>query len=327
MTTTPALFRAYLLAQRARNLSTTLLAGSFVAAQITPALATIDNTANAVGTYSGTTSNYGSSTQNVPVAPAAPAMTITKAAGVPTSSGGADATITDAGDTIVYTYTVKNTGNVTMSNVAPVDPGPTFSGSAGTGTMGAFSPATATLAPNATQVFTATYTLSQLDVDRAAGVSSAVSNTATATGKTPGNVVYNSPASLPATTTIAAGPKLTISKVAVLTDTNSNGKADLGEVITYTYTVTNTGNVAMTNVQVNDQHGTPATTVSLGSVAYGADPAGIKSETLVSDGPLAPTVTSTDGTANNGIWSTLQPGAVVKFTFTHTVTQAEIDHG
>jgi uncharacterized repeat protein (TIGR01451 family) len=321
MTTTPALHRAYILAHRARSLSTSLLAGSFILAQVTPSLATIDNTANAVGTYGGSTANYGSSTQNVPVAPPAPTLTITKAASVPTVANGADNAIVDAGDTITYTYTVKNTGNVTMTGVAPTDPGPTFNSLAGTGALGAFSPATATLAPGAQQIFTATYTLSQLDADHGAGIASGVSNTAGATGTTPASVVYNIPAAgkATATTTIPAGPKLTMAKVAVLTDTNANGKADLGETITYTYTVANTGNVPMTNVTVNDMHGTPAVAVPLGA-------GGITSETLTVPGILG-AAASTDATANNGIWSTLAPGATITFTWTHIVTQAEIDHG
>jgi large repetitive protein len=321
MTTTSALYRAYILAHRARNLSTSLLAGSFVLAQVTPSLATIDNTANAVGTYGGSTANYGSSTQNVPVAAPVPALTITKAASVPTVANGTDNTIVDASDTITYTYTVKNTGNVTMTGVVPTDPGPTFNSFAGTGSLGAYSPATATLAPGAQQIFTATYTLSQLDADHGAGIASGVSNTAGATGTTPAAVVYNIPPAgkFTATTTIPAGPKLTMAKVAVLTDSNANGKADLGETITYTYTVANTGNVPMTNVTVNDMHGTPAVAVPLGA-------GGITSETLTVPGPLG-AAASADTTANNGIWSTLAPGATVTFTWTHIVTQAEIDHG
>ncbi len=322
MTTTPALFRAYLLAQRARSLGTTLLAGTFVLAQVTPSLATIDNTANAVGTPpAGAPTNFGSSTQNVPVAAPVPSMTITKAAAVPTVANGADNSIVDAGDTITYTYTVKNTGNVTMTGVVPTDPGPTFNSLAGTGALGAYSPATATLAPGAQQIFTATYTLSQLDADHGAGVASGVSNTAGATGTTPKAVVYNIPLAgkATATTTIPAGPKLTIAKVAVLTDTNANGVADLGETITYTYTVANTGNVSMTNVSVNDQHGTPAVGVPLGA-------GGITSETLTVPGPLG-AAASTNGVANDGVWNTLAAGATVTFTWTHVVTQAEIDHG
>ena len=93
----------------------------------------------------------------------------------------------------------------------------------------------------------------------------------------------------------------------------------VGQTITYTYTVANTGNVGMSNVQVKDMHGTPAAQIPLGA-------GGISNETLTVPGPLGAGA-SPDGTANNGIWSTLAPGATVQFTYTHTVTQAEIDHG
>ncbi|MDE2384302.1 MAG: DUF11 domain-containing protein [Alphaproteobacteria bacterium] len=93
----------------------------------------------------------------------------------------------------------------------------------------------------------------------------------------------------------------------------------VGQTITYTYVVTNMGNVAMTNVQVKDMHGSPATQIAVGG-------SGIKGETLTTPGPLG-AAASPDTTANDGIWSTLAPGATVTFTYTHTVTQAEIDHG
>ncbi len=97
------------------------------------------------------------------------------------------------------------------------------------------------------------------------------------------------------------------------------GPFSVSQVVTYTYTIANTGNVAMTNVQVNDMHGTPAVLVGLGA-------GGITSETLTIPGPLGAGA-SPDTTANDGIWSTLAPGATVTFTWAHTVTQAEIDHG
>jgi uncharacterized repeat protein (TIGR01451 family) len=289
------------------------------AAQVTPALATIDNTGTATGTYGGT--NYTSaSTVNVPVATAAAALTVVKSAGVPTINAvGSDLTIVDANDTITYTYTVKNTGNVTLSNVLPTDQGPKFNGIVGTNTLGAISPAgPITLLPGASQIFTAVYTLSTLDVDRAAAIPAGVSNTASATGKTPTNVTVTPLLTSTATTTIAAGPKLQMTKSFAIADVigGTAGKADLGEIVTYTFTVTNTGNVPMSNVSVADVH--EGVTIPAGSVA---------NESLFSDGPLAPGTTSTDAALNNGTWTTLQPGAVVKFTWTHAVTQAEVDGG
>ena len=92
-----------------------------------------------------------------------------------------------------------------------------------------------------------------------------------------------------------------------------------GQIITYTYIISNIGNVPVTNVQVTDMHGSPAALIPVGG-------AGIKGEVLSTAGPLGAGA-SPDATANNGIWSTLAPGASVTLTYTHTVTQAEIDHG
>ena len=164
--------------------------------------------------------------------------------------------------------------------------------------------------------------MSQLDVYHGAGIATGVVNTAGANGTTPLGAAYSIPGAGQSTakTTIPAGPKLTIAKVAVLTtDANTNGKADLGDVVTYTYTVSNTGNVPMTAVTVNDQHGSPAVGVPLGA-------GGITSETLTVPGPLGAGA-SINGTPNDGIWATLAPGATITFTWVHTVTQAEVDHG
>lgn len=90
--------------------------------------------------------------------------------------------VIEAGDTIVYSFAVSNTGNVAVFDVQPVDQGPSFNGVRGTNRLGAFNPGRATIAPGRTQVFTSTYTLSQADIDNAAGLAGGVSNTATARG-------------------------------------------------------------------------------------------------------------------------------------------------
>jgi uncharacterized repeat protein (TIGR01451 family) len=131
-------------------------------------------------------------------------------------------TASKAGDTIAYTYALTNIGNVTLdgpftvvdSVIATVD----------------CSGAAATLAPDATTTCTATYALTQPDVDKGS-----VYNEATATGSFHEKPVT---ASDNATVTLTQTPGLGIVKAAV-----QPNFAAAGDVIDYTYTVTNTGNV------------------------------------------------------------------------------------
>ncbi len=304
-----------------RRLAGSASAVILLLASTAPAYASIDNTATASGTYNGNTTTSPGSSATVPVVPKTPELTMAKTAAAPTVSLGASNAIADAGDTITYTYTITNTGNVTLANVTPLDTGPTFNGVAGTGTLSSFtltSGGGTTLDPGEVATFTATYTMSAIDVLRAAAVTNGVSNTATARGTDTQGADTTSTGST-ATTTIPAGPLLTVAKSAVLNDSGTaDGLAAVGETITYTYTITNAGNVPLTGVTVADTHEGSALAAS-----------SFSGEALVSDGPLASEtvpVVSSDALANNGVWSTLQPGAQITITYTHTVTQAEVDN-
>jgi uncharacterized repeat protein (TIGR01451 family) len=269
------------------------------------------------GTATVTSSNATASTAITVVA----GLTVTKSAGAPTVALGTNAALTDANDTITYTYVVKNVGSVILTSVFPSDVGPKFNGIAGTNALGAFSPAApVTLAIGASQTFTATYILSLTDVKNAVGINNGVTNIAAATGKSPTAATITAPNSS-AVTTITASPVIAIVKSAVLTDTGglTPTRADLNEIVTYTYMITNNGNVPLTNVSLNDMHGTPAVAVPLGA-------GGVTSDTLSVPGPYG-AAASPDTTANDGIWTTLAPGATVTFTWIHTVDQAEMDHG
>lgn len=233
-----------------------------------------------------------------------PAITLTKSSGTATVAAGAIPTLTDSGDTITYSYTVNNTGNVPIENVTITDPGPTFNGNVGTGILSAFSPASATIPVSGSQVFTATYTLSQQDVDNAVGVTNGVSNTANSTGNSVGGVSATSNNSN-AQTTITGGASITVSKTAS-NDTN----VPAGVTVTYTYVVINTGNQTVSNINLVDAHG-------------GSGPAPVPSnETLTTD--IGTTGDSTDS-SSDGTWDSLAPGDQVTFTASYVVTQSDVD--
>jgi uncharacterized repeat protein (TIGR01451 family) len=306
-----------------------VLATSFLIAT-QPTFATIDNTATATGTpSSGTLTAPTSNTVSVPVTAANASLSIAKSVvGSVTTANGADNAIIDAGDTITYQYIVTNNGNITLTSVVPIDPKPNFGPSQllGTGTFGGFTiqTGTSTLAPGQSVTYRNIYTLSQLDIDRAGGVvvpANAVNNSALASGVRPNATTYTATIPGTATTVIAPYPKLSIVKsytLSVIGGPANATTADVGELITYTYTVQNVGNVTINNVSVNDTHEGAAIAAGL-----------ITNETLSSDGPLAAapdSLPSTDATAANGVWSVLRPGATVTFTYVHTVNQTEFNN-
>jgi hypothetical protein len=280
------------------------------------------NTARSRGTVAGgaiaTSSPTTASTSITTVA----GVAVTKTAAAPTMALGPSATFTDAGDTISFSYLVKNMGSVALTNVFPTDAGPKFNGINGTNALSSFTPSIpVNLAVGAQQIFTATYTLSQTDVANAVGIANGVSNVAAATGLSPTSVTITAPNST-AFTTVPAAPAMSINKTFVLTDTVglTPVRADLNEAVTYTYTVSNIGNIPINNVSISDLHGTPGVIVALGA-------GGVTSETLTVAGPYGAAASTPDAAANNGVWTKLAPGATVTFTYTHTVSQVEIDNG
>ncbi len=143
-----------------------------------------------------------------------------------------------AGEEITYTFTVRNTGNVTLTGITIDETA--FSGS---GELGAVDcPAAAqSLAPGDEVRCTASYEVSQADVDRGSLV-----NTATASGTPPvGDAVDSDPAT--ARVPQEPTPAITMAKSA----SPSSGTA-AGEEITYTFTVRNTGNVTLRDVTVTE---------------------------------------------------------------------------
>ena len=158
------------------------------------------------------------------------------------------------GETISYSFTVTNTGNVTLTDVMVTDPKVTvLGGPIGTLAVGASDSTT----------FTASYTIDQVDID--AGF---VDNLAMVTGTDPnGDPVTDTD---PDTVTLPGSPLIVLVKSGTFQDENGDGFADVGETISYSFTVTNTGNVTLTDVMVTDPIGDGRWVVRLATLAVGA---------------------------------------------------------
>lgn len=123
----------------------------------------------------------------------------------------------EVGERVDYTFAITNTGNAVLFNVTPDDIGPSFNNKPATGKLSAFTPAPVELKPGAAQTFTATYLLTQEDIDAAAGILSAVTNKALALGNVRNGTEYQSPESLSKVTLPAAEPNdVVITKQALL---------------------------------------------------------------------------------------------------------------
>ncbi|POH59317.1 hypothetical protein CVS28_07535 [Arthrobacter glacialis] len=158
-----------------------------------------------------------------------------------------------AGDVLDYTFTVTNNGNVTMNDVAVAD------ARIGVGSV-AVTPAT--LAPGQTGTATANYTVKQADVD-----AGRISNIASVVGKQPGAELPIAPMpSNEIVVTAPANPAMTFVKSA-----DKEKFAAAGEKINYTFRVTNTGNVTLSQLTVTDPRvGVPSIAVTPASLAPGA---------------------------------------------------------
>ncbi|MGO8875222.1 MAG: hypothetical protein ACLQNG_05575 [Acidimicrobiales bacterium] len=246
----------------------------------------------------GTTSPGSSATVGLTQSPA---LTVVKSV---TSNGPYDT----VGQTISYQFVVTNSGNVTLSDVGVTDVPTAPAGALASGPSceslasppGTCSGATTTLSPGQVATFTATYSITQADLDHGS-----VSDTATATGDPPScsssSCATGSPGS-GASVGLIQLPSLTVAKSVA----SSGPYESVGETITYQFAVTNSGNVTLSDVGVTDVQTAPA-----GALA---------------SGPSCQSLASPPGTCS-GATTTLSPGQVATFTATYTITQADLDHG
>ncbi len=239
---------------------------------------------------------------------AKPSLAVTKTAAVADTNG--DLVTGDVGDVVTYSFTVTNNGNVPLTGVSITDPLPGLSALSLTWP----DPANAgALAVNATATAAATYTLKAADV-----TAGKVDNTATATASPAGGVsVPSASASATVTTYATPVPSLTVTKSAAVADTNGDlVTGDAGDLVTYTFQVTNSGNVGLTGVSIADPLiGLSALTITWpdaanpGALAVGASATATATYTLTAADAAAGKVNNTATATANPVGSISVPPA------------------
>lgn len=212
------------------------------------------------------------------------------ATAVTTISGAPDLEVTktvdlasvDAPGTLNYVITINNTGNVSLNNVTPIDILPngavaTLAGpTTDTGVAGV-------LDVGESWEYTTSYTVSQAEID----LGQPRDNTVTVTTDETGDDLF----SAVATTTVVSDPGFTVVKSV------DQPQITTPALLSYSIAVTNTGNITLNNISVDD-------TLPDGTAAVLTGPVG--------DGAVA---------------GALDVGEVWTYTTTYTATQAEVDAG
>lgn len=214
---------------------------TYVATQADVDAGSIRNTATVSGsTQLGTAVTSSPSSATVTATPA-PALTLTKSVASiqDTNNDG----LNDAGDKITYSFVVTNSGNTTLSNVTLTDP--LLSGGNVT-----ISCPSSTLAPGASMTCTVSGPYSITSTQQTGG---SVTNTATVTGTTPTGTTTTATSTAVVPTATPQG-NMSLTKTAAPTSVTA-----VGETVTYTFRVTNTGNVRLTGLTINDTFTTGGT--------------------------------------------------------------------
>ena len=182
----------------------------------------LSNTVTADSTESGPDTD----TKNIPITQT-PALNVAKSS--------TTTAITTAGQTVPYTFVVTNVGNQILTGVTVSDPNCTSAISGPTGDTNS----DGKLDLTETWTYTCNHTVTQAEIDAGGNLSNTV--TADSTESAPDTDTHAIP--------ITQSPGISIVK----TTNGADGlNIPVGDAVTWTYVVKNTGNVALTNVTVTD---------------------------------------------------------------------------
>lgn len=223
---------------RTGNVYTTAAAGSsFTLSGINPGSVPVTNTTGEFtglqpGAYLVTVTNEGGCTYTSPELsihnPVCPSVSLTKSA---------DNQVTNAGDIIIYTIMVKNTGNVPLTSLQVTDM---------QADAGSISPAAVDLAAGETAIVKAQHTLTQAEAEQGK-----FSNQASVTGFSPDHSVVTDPLSDDPSTPETDDPTVVLIPSAAAIALIKTGVVT-GNSITYTFTATNTGNRSLNSLKFSD---------------------------------------------------------------------------
>lgn len=184
----------------------------------------------------------------VPIVPPAPSLEIIKTGSFEDTDGSGAPTV---GDQLIFRFQVTNTGNIPLDAVIPLDAGPIFNGLPAGAKLSAMSPTALTLAPKGEATFTATYPLTQDDIDNAAGMVSGVTNTALAQGYRTDGIGSTDLVESGVSDVVIELPAVPPSDIS-LTKQAGLRTIRIGEKVPYTITVTNNSVARIRGLTVTD---------------------------------------------------------------------------
>jgi uncharacterized repeat protein (TIGR01451 family) len=243
----------------------------------------VTNTATATGTSVGGVRTPSNPSSAIVTIAATPELSIVKSS--------ATTAITAAGQVVTYTFTVENTGNVTLDPVAVTDTD--FSGKGTAPDMTGCDSTITSLAPGQSASCAATYLVVQADLDSG---DATLSNTGSATGQPPTPTVGPPPPPITSPPSHKDIPISTTPGISLDKSADRSTVTAAGQQITYSFAVTNTGDVTVTSVHIVE--------VKFSGTGSGPD---------ISTCP-----------AQIG---SLAPGQTKTCLATYTVTQADVDAG
>jgi uncharacterized repeat protein (TIGR01451 family) len=208
-------------------------------------------------------------------------------------------TTVPVGGQVTYTYTIVNTGNVSLNGLALSDD-----------KIGTVTPVKTTLASGESTTATATYTV--LESDLPGPLTNIVTVTATDSQNQP------------VTTTTRATVALTYTTKLDVTKEASTNSAAVGSTITYSYTIRNSGSVTINGLTMNDDR-LGVITLPSNTLAPGANVTVTRAHLVVEadlPGPITNkvTVTGTDSQRNP---ASATATATVTLTYTSSISLAK----